>query len=119
MGAWDTGTFDNDTACDWSYRLDECDDLSVVWSAIEEVFRGEYVDSNVACHALAAAEVVARMKGNWGERSVYSETVDQWVHRHTAIQVPQKLPPRCVEAIERILAPDSELNELWKESESY
>ena len=34
-----------------------------------------------ACAAIAAAEVIARLLGNWGERNSYTETVDAWVER--------------------------------------
>ena len=37
MGAWGTGTFDNDTACDWAYGLDEVNDLSLVKRTLESV----------------------------------------------------------------------------------
>ena len=29
MGAWGTGVFDNDTACDWSYDLEKTKDFSL------------------------------------------------------------------------------------------
>jgi hypothetical protein len=31
MGAWGTGIFDNDTACDWAYDLKETSDLSLLY----------------------------------------------------------------------------------------
>ena len=37
MGAWVTGIFDNDTACDWAYSLEESNDLSVVEAAFEKI----------------------------------------------------------------------------------
>jgi len=39
MGAWGTGVFDNDTACDCADELDKSDDLSVVEDALEKVSR--------------------------------------------------------------------------------
>ena len=40
-----------------------------------------YLDVDAACEGLAACEVVARLKGNWGARNAYTETVDKWVER--------------------------------------
>ena len=35
MGAWGTGIFDNDMACDWAGELDGAEDLSPVEEALE------------------------------------------------------------------------------------
>lgn len=117
MGAWDVGTFDNDTACDWGYELHGIDDLSAVRHAIEAVLvtKGDYLDSDVACEALAACEVIARLRGNWGERSDHSAVVDDWVQKHPA-KPSQELVQHALEAIDRILGEASELKELWDES---
>jgi hypothetical protein len=37
MGAWGADTFDNDTACDWSYALDEVADLNFVRETLARV----------------------------------------------------------------------------------
>jgi hypothetical protein len=118
MGAWGTGTFDNDTACDWGYDLEESNDLSLVAAAFAEVLDSDedYLDQNAACNALAACEVLARLKGNWGVRNPYTEAVDKWVEDH-----PQTPPPALVArgnaAIDRVLGDDSELRELWDEGD--
>jgi hypothetical protein len=117
MGAWATDIFGNDTACDWAYGLENVDDLSLVRQAIEGVLAAgdEYLDSDVASEGLAACEVVARLKGNWGLRNPYTEPVDQWVDGHN-ITPPENLVEASLAAIERILTPPSELRELWEES---
>jgi hypothetical protein len=117
MGAWGHGTFDNDTACDWGYGLEEQRDLSLVRETLERVLehKEEYLDSDPGCEALAACEIIARLKGNWGERDPYTEPVDEWVESH-AITPPPGLVEAAVSAIDRILTPPSELLELWGES---
>jgi hypothetical protein len=81
MGAWSADTFGNDTACDWAFRLEEVDDLSVIQQAFEEVLAvgDDYLDSDMACEALAACEVIARLKGKPGLRNSDTEPVDEWV----------------------------------------
>ncbi len=66
MGAWGELAFDNDTANDWAYYLEDVDDLSLVESALSEVeeIGDEYLDQDVACNALAACETLARLQGN-------------------------------------------------------
>jgi hypothetical protein len=119
MGAWGTGTFDNDTACDWAGDLEGAEDLSPVEAAIKQVVEtgDDYLDSDVACEALAACEVVARLKGNWGRRDAYTETVDAWVQAHPG-QPSQELITHALTAIDRVLKSPSELLELWQETDN-
>ena len=115
MGAWGSGTFDNDTAGDWAYGLEEVDDLSLVIQTLGRIpAAGEdYLDADEASEGLAACEVLARLKGNRGPRNPYTETVDNWVAAHPARLSPE-LIQSALDAIERILTPPSELLELWE-----
>jgi Domain of unknown function (DUF4259) len=119
MGAWDVDTFDNDTACDWTYQLEDVDDLSLVREALASVIDigDDYLDADLACEALAACEVVARLKGNWGKRNSYTETADAWVESHQQ-SPPTNLISVAVSVIDRILSPPSELLDLWSESDA-
>lgn len=118
MGAWGVLAFDNDTACDWAYELDDCSDLSLVDAALGEVEAtgSEYLDADPASNALAACEVLARLRGRPGYENAYTESVDAWVASH-----PQTPPPallgRAAAVIARVLAADSELAELWDEGD--
>ncbi|MEJ2558994.1 MAG: DUF4259 domain-containing protein [Anaerolineae bacterium] len=118
MGAWGADTFDNDTACDWSYELNEVDDLSLVRETLARVLTvgEEYLDSDDACEGLAACEVVARLKGNWGVRNPYTETIDKWVETH-GIAPSGDLVQSAVAVIDRVLSAPSELLELWEEGD--
>lgn len=116
MGTWGTGAFENDTAADWAFEMEAAEDLSPVLRAIVDVLQvgDDYLDVDDACCALAACEVVARLKGNWGDRDAYSEPVDQWVEAHSETPRPD-LVEGALRAIDRILKPPSELLELWQE----
>ena len=120
MGAWGTGIFDNDTACDWAYDLKETSDLSLIESAFDKVLKvgAEYLIASEAEKALAAAETVARLKGNWGIRDSYTETMDKWVET-TRLTPPQTLIEKALRGIERVLSGPSELLELWGEGEEF
>lgn len=116
MGAWAHDTFDNDTACDWAFGLENASDLSYVIQALAQVLEtgDDYLDADIAVEGLAACEVVARLKGNWGVRNAYTEPVDNWVNAH-----PTAIPPHLVEqataVIDRVLSSPSELLELWED----
>lgn len=116
MGAWGHDTFDNDTACDWTYLLVESDDLAPVEAAIDAALAAgtEYLDGDVGAEALAACEVLARLQGRWGPRNAYTESVDDWVTAHPIVPDAEVLE-RAGRAVDRVLTEPSELLELWDE----
>lgn len=120
MGTWDIGSFDNDDAADWAYELEDCGDLSVIENAIASALDADddYLEAPSATVAIAAVETLARLQGNWGERSAYTETADAWVER-VKLPVPRTLAAQAVQALDRILGEQSELRELWEESEEF
>ena len=118
MGAWGHLPFDNDTTNDWADGLDDVDDLSYVEAALDELEEvgTDYLDQDVACNALGACEVLARLQGRPGYTNAYTEKVDQWVAAHK-LKPPRGLLGRAGAALDRILGSDSELRELWEEGD--
>ncbi|TMB46646.1 MAG: DUF4259 domain-containing protein [Chloroflexi bacterium] len=117
VGAWGVLAFDNDDANDWAYDLDGVSDLSLVRSALEQIeaVGSGYLEQGLACNALAACEVLARLRGRPGYTNAYTDKVDQWVATHQ-IDPPMGLIARGEAAVVRILGPESELRELWEET---
>ncbi|WP_425400513.1 DUF4259 domain-containing protein [Aeoliella sp.] len=118
MGAWGMGSFENDAACDWACDLEDAEDLSVVSAAFEGVFEEDYLDSDEAAFAIAACEVLAALKGNPITKYEAYPTVNDWVKAHPQ-SVPADLVSKANLVLDRILAADSEMNELWEESDNY
>ena len=120
MGTWAVDSFGNDDACDWTYELEKAKDLSPVEDALNAVLNSgdEGVEVTEATEAIAAIEVIARLQGNWGERSAYSERLDLWVEANQ-IQPSTDLVQKAHLAIKCILAENSELHELWQDTEDY
>jgi hypothetical protein len=117
MGAWSIESFGNDSACDWAYSLEEETGLDLIRQTLENTFEDHYLDSSEGTEAIAAAEVIARLKGNFGATvDSYTETVDNWVKAHPQ-KTPQDLIALAVRALDRVLQPESELRDLWEESE--
>jgi hypothetical protein len=115
MGAWAEDAFGNDTACDWAGDFAAAPSFDQVEAAIDRVLASEaYLDADEACECLVACEIIARLKGNWGAKNSYSEGIDQWVDSVTLIPS-QALVSKAKQAISRILAENSELQELWDE----
>jgi hypothetical protein len=70
----------------------------------------------ISCHALAACEVIARLKGNWGKRDSFTEKVDHWVQANP-VQPSPDLVQLALRAIDRIRS-SSELRDLWEDAQS-
>ncbi|EEF62971.1 DUF4259 domain-containing protein [Pedosphaera parvula] len=113
MRAWDFGPFDNDTALDWLWGLEEASDTSVIAAAFERVTETgeEYLEAGECCEAIAAAEVVAALKGH--PLAKLPERVKDWVDGHQDLEV-QELVPTALAVRQRIRT-KSELKELWDE----
>ena len=120
MGTWGVGPFENDTACDWKYDLEEIDDHRLIESTLRKIDDAgtNYLKAPEADEAIAAAETIARLKGSFYVRNAYTETVDAWVAKHN-FDPPQELVDSAIKAMERILTPPSELLELWEESDEF
>jgi len=123
MGAWGEGPFDNDTAGDWVFQFEQADQASGL-NHIEAALAGaagvgpdDYLDSDAGVEALAAAELVAAMRGVAVERSPYNEHAIDWVARTSPV-ADQALVDLASSALDRVVAANSELAQLWDEAES-
>lgn len=114
MGAWGPGPLSTDSALDWVPELEEGGEAAppaAFQAAIKA--KGTYdVDTDVASGAVAAAEVVAALRGRPGDD--LPEEVSDWIA--TARQPP---PADLVElarrSVERV-STDRELKECWNEA---
>jgi hypothetical protein len=116
MGAWGHQTFENDDACDWLCELEDAEDSSVLADTFDTIPKeaDEYVEAPEASMALAAAEVVAALLGRPAAK--LPEEVTAWLARQHGVKpAPVK---KAVRATRRVLA-NSELRELWEESEDF
>lgn len=117
VSAWGADTFDNDTAYDWAGDFVEQDRLAFVDETLDETLSAgrANLDSDLACNALAACEIIARLQGRWGKRDAYSEDIDRWVLDHPQ-QPPEELIRKALLAIDRITGDQSELVKLWDDT---
>lgn len=115
MGTWDIGPFDNDTAADWSGALDDASadarrDL-VLAALTRAADTTGFLDSEIGEEAVAAAALVAaQCPGGEPADSAYGPR--EPVPDLTGLRAP------ALRALDRVLTEESELLELWAESDS-
>lgn len=128
MGTWGVGSFENDTALDWVGDLVESDSITGLEEAIraaapEEpgLFRrllgskpaNAYLDADIAVVALAAAAVVAVLRG--APPDGIPEELGPFLAKHRD-RISPELAQQARKVVVRI-GKESELTELWAESD--
>lgn len=120
MGAWSHEPFGNDDALDWIYRLEETKDESLLSNTFSRAIENadEYLEADEGFVIVAAAEVLAKLLGKGTQNDGYTKKVDEWV-QSVNLQPSAALLKNAQTALDLVLGEDSELNELWKETEDY
>jgi hypothetical protein len=113
MGAWGTGSFENDDALDWVAELEESRGLKHVKAALRDVVDvGDgYLEADVASRGVAAAEVVAGLNDAPGDD--LPEEVENWIEEQRGRGV--DLSALALEVLTR-LRTKCELYDLWQEA---
>lgn len=117
MGAWGVGIYENDTASDWVDEL-ETSGAAVIGSALQAVLADEgYLDAGLGCRALAAADVIGRLRVG-ASAGPGPDSVLAWVRAHPA-EPSATLLSLAERAVDRVVGPGSELDELWAETDEH
>jgi hypothetical protein len=79
---------------------------------------GGYLEAPDAEEGLAAAEIVARLKGSPSQQTAYTASIDAWI-KGLQTGVSDELVEKAKLSIVRILTEPSELLELWTASDDF
>ncbi|MCF7221577.1 DUF4259 domain-containing protein [Marilutibacter chinensis] len=119
MGAWGTGSFDDDDAADFLSDVMAGADLGPVREVLAAALdAGEYLEAPDASQAIAAAEIVMAALGRPTDAAQQEDELMEWIAR-VKPSADAALASQAVKALDRILAPNSELRELWEETEEF
>lgn len=122
MGAWSHEPFGNDTACDWAYEFEEGDGYVVIEDAFNQIIemaKEEFIDADIGCIAHAAADVLAKSFADAiGEEDDYPEPVEKWLEQNKN-KTNYALIPKAKRALNLLTSENSELDELWRDSDDY
>ena len=113
MGAWGTGSFDNDEALDWVGELKTMNPADLQKMLAIAADDPEYLVSSNASEAIAAAEVVAALAGAPAGNA--PKEIGEWVGKNPKALTPP-LKDAAVRAVDRVRR-NSELKDLWLEAD--
>ena len=114
-GAWGVGSFENDSALDWVYEIEESEGSGVLLQTLRDVFLSDYIEADVCSSAIAASEVVAAIKS--GKYNSLPESLASWSKANQGIYEPE-MSKFAQKALELCLdKTKSELAQLWEESD--
>ena len=116
MSAWDTTAFGNDPAADWAIDLLEAKEpVAFLRRTFLLAKDGRYLDNEDGSQIVAAAAVVAAARGHVPQG--LPENVADWLKgKETTFQ---PLAPTALAALRRVTGEESELKDLWQESDDF
>ncbi|MBC7902185.1 MAG: DUF4259 domain-containing protein [Gemmatimonadaceae bacterium] len=112
MGAWGIGIFENDDAMDWLGEFSESPSIAGLRNPIDEILNNtDYIEAPDASIALAAAATIAAIKGKPSAAFPDDFEIPE-------LEIDNGLIDDAIIAMRKISEdPDSELKQLWEESE--
>ena len=113
MGAWGTGSFENDEAKDWVAGLDKIAPEELTRILVRAADDPEYLEASAANVAIAAGEVVAALGGAPAERA--PAVIVEWARAHSQAFTPE-LKETAIRALERVRT-NSEVKDLWMQAD--
>lgn len=122
MGAWSEENFGNDDAGDWVYSLEKSKGVETLLNPIKTILaNNDYLEAPDCSEALAASEVVAA--GLTGDHSCIPNEVSGWLKRKPWLfgsrpKLESDHAKLAHDSVTKILN-ESELKDLWQESEDY
>lgn len=129
MGAWGLGSFENDDAMDWMSDFAEVQDMNLINATFDIVIEnaGSYIEAPEASNALAAAEIIAAIKGN-----IHKDFPDYYLNKSEEIEAElidfDKLKTGLIEDVSqkalqvvRLIKENenSELKQLWQDTDEF
>ena len=113
MAGWGTGSFENEDAVNWIAELPSIDSDGLKKILVRAADESDYLEAPDASIVIAAAEVIAALKGAPAERA--PREVMDWVGKSKTAWPPDsnQLAIRAVERVRR----NSELKDLWLQAE--
>jgi len=117
MGAWGTGVFENDAALDFCMALDKKESVIQIGYFLTDFLANsdEYIEIDDGQEAILCAEIVAILFSGKSNKEAYPDDLEAWLSGNSEA-VTSDLIRDALLAIERCMAEESELLEVWQAS---
>lgn len=117
MGAWGSGVYDNDEAVEFAADVVHGGGLERIDEALERVIAtgDDYLEAPEASEAVAAADVVTRLRGRNIPEGTGVAELDLWLEEVDFFAGEAQVE-KARAAMARVLRKPSELMELWSET---
>ncbi len=120
MGAWGIGNFENDLGLDYLFEVEDNLNIDYLIGTIKSGLKEDYLDSDMASEALIAIELIAASKGNPSNDYEVEDNIRKFVEKDLKSQIKKEHLVLCEMMIDKVLDKEnSELYELWRESDDY
>jgi len=117
MGAWGPGIFEDDAACDFMYEVEESDDPKALFrTSFESAITADYLEYDETHAVTVSAAYIDHILHGTPYDMEGDVQYDNFMAKHRSLPLAD-LKPMAVQALQRILGQDSEMNELWSENE--
>jgi hypothetical protein len=120
MGAWGYGFFEDDTACDFIYEIEEAENVRQLFQdSFEEAINADYLEYD-AGHAVIVSAACIDGIVNGTKYNSDDEEDESDFSRIVAANKDMPLDglkANAVQALQKVIGENSELNELWSENE--
>jgi Domain of unknown function (DUF4259) len=113
VGAWGTGSFENDDAKDWAAGVDKIAPEELTRILARAADDPEYLEAPAAYIAVAAAEAVAAFGGAPG--GSVPAAIIEWATAHPQAITPE-LKGLAIRTLERVRT-NSEVKDLWMQAD--
>ena len=111
MGAWGTGSFENDDAVAWVAGLGAVTPEELMGILERAADDPEYLEAGTARVAVAAGEVVAALNGSAAEGAPAG--IVEWAGKHIGTPELKAVAGRALDRVRR----NSEVKDLWMEAD--
>lgn len=113
MGSWGLGTFEDDIACDWLEDLQDSDPIAFFAHCLN-LSDIQYIEFLACVGVVCTAEMIHSLICE--PRTGLPQAAHQWLGEHQGLNILAFIPD-AIEGLRRVMGPDSEMRELWEDSD--
>lgn len=112
MGAWGSGTFEDDIACDWLEDLYDSDPLAFFRECLDLDGQVDYLEYVACIGVICTAEMIHGLLHQ--PRAGLPSAAINWLRENQGLSV-RPLIPQTIVAMQQVLGDHSELREMWED----